>query len=148
MRYIQVARVSEVQRSCDLSECNPSAARVLTRGNIQEWEFAYKKGSKESLVDPETHISILDLTSTSKAMPLVSGIYIIEFGLEYSAGVNSAPTPDPLYLTRNRDGQQLTVEHGNPIGSLNKQVDLYNKCCHMNLSANMFLHRSGTSCYR
>ena len=79
---------------------------------------------------------------------LVSGIYIIEFGLEYSAGVNSAPTPDPLYLTRNRDGQQLTVEHGNPIGSLNKQVDLYNKCCHMNLSANMFLHRSGTSFYR
>ena len=106
------------------------------RGVISKNENSHIKRAQRRawLIQKPTFLSLTWLV-LSKAMPLVSGIYIIEFGLEYSAGTNSAPTPDPLYLTRNRDGQQLTVEHGNPIGSLNKQVDLYNKCCHINLSA-------------
>ena len=76
-------------------------------------------------------------------MAVIPGTYNIAFGIEYSAG---APTPKPLYLTRNGEGKQLTVEH--PTGSLNQAVNYYNKCCPMSLSANMFLYRSGTSSYR
>ena len=53
-------------------------------------------------------------------MPITPGTYIIEYGIEYSKGANSAPTPSPLYLTSNGEGKQLTVEH--PTGALTQEV--------------------------
>ena len=60
-------------------------------------------------------------------MPVLPGIYHIQFGLEILAEANLSP-PMPLYLTSNGEGKQLTIEHPLATGKDKQEVNQYNKC--------------------
>ena len=65
----------------------------------------------------------------AKEMPAIitPGFYNIQFGQVYS-GESNAPMPEPLYLTNNGEGKQLTVK--TPTGELGQEVNCITNSSH------------------
>ena len=57
------------------------------------------------------------MAAVNDSTSVIPGIYNIELSTQQPG----APTPEPLYLTNNGEGHQLTVER--PTGALNQEVN-------------------------